>query len=196
MVKWPLSVIRISSTDRNRLVELAEHILARWCAYSDESVDIIAESNGEPHNTLTPIARRRGDAYELDLALRNNRTSDEHPLGIFHPHAEYHHIKRENIGLIEVMGLAVLPGRLKNELGFIRDCLLGDREAFFENPSMEAHCAWYRSLCERDDITEENVDDLLRAEVGRIFSEVLENAGVFKGDEAGIAAFRRFVESL
>ncbi|MBQ4048429.1 MAG: UDP-glucose--hexose-1-phosphate uridylyltransferase [Clostridia bacterium] len=195
-IKWPLSVIRISSTDRKRLAELAEHILARWRAYSDESVGILAETDGEPHNTITPIARRRGEAYELDLALRNNRTSDEHPLGIFHPHAEYHHIKRENIGLIEVMGLAVLPGRLKNELGFIRDCLLGDREAFFENPSMEAHCAWYRTLCERDDITEENVDDILRAEVGLIFCKVLENAGVFKGDEAGIAAFRRFAESL
>ena len=195
-IKWPLSVIRISCNDRERLAKLADHILAVWRAYSDESVGILAESNGEPHNTITPIARRRGDAYELDLALRNNRTSEEHPLGIFHPHAELHHVKKESIGLIEVMGLAVLPGRLKNEIGFIRECLLGEREAFFENPSMEAHCAWYRSLCERDDITEDTVDDILRAEVGRIFTRVLEDAGVFKGDEAGVAAVRRFAASL
>ena len=195
-IKWPLSVIRIRGGDRERLAELAEHILAAWRAYSDESVGVLAESGGEPHNTITPIARRRGAEYELDLALRNNRTSEEHPFGIFHPHIEHHHIKKENIGLIEVMGLAVLPPRLKDELGVIRACLLGDREAFYADETMDKHCDWYRALCERTDVTEENVDEILRGEVGRIFTCVLENAGVFKRDADGRAAFRRFAESL
>ena len=195
-IKWPLSVIRIRGCDRARLAQLAEHILAVWRGYSDESVEILAESDGEPHNTITPIARRRGVEYELDLALRNNRTSAEHPFGIFHPHTEYHHIKKENIGLIEVMGLAVLPPRLKNEIGIIRDCLLGDREAFYSDEAMDKHCDWYRSLCERDDINEDTVDGILRDEVGRIFTCVLENAGVFKRDAEGRAAFQRFAASL
>lgn len=195
-IHWPLSVLRIRGRDRARLADLAEHILAAWRGYSDPSVGILAESDGEPHNTITPIARRRGDAFEMDLALRNNRTSEEHPFGIFHPHTEYHHIKKENIGLIEVMGLAVLPPRLKNEIGVIRDCLLGDRDAFYADESMDKHCAWYQSLCERDDITEDTVDEILRDEVGRIFTRVLENAGVFKCDAVGRAAFRRFTETL
>lgn len=195
-IKWPLSVLRIRSKDRDRLAKLADHILNAWRGYSDESVGILAFSDGEPHNTITPIARRRGDEYEMDLTLRNNRTSEEHPLGIFHPHAEYHHIKKENIGLIEVMGLAVLPPRLKTELHIIRGCLLGDRDSFYTNETLDKHCEWYESLCARDDITPETVDDILHDEVGRIFTRVLENAGVYKRDEAGQAAFRRFAESL
>ena len=196
IVKWPMSVIRIKGTDKARLVELADKVLTTWRGYTDKDSFIYAETEGTPHNTITPIARMRNGQFELDLVLRNNITTEDCPLGYYHPHPEYHHIKKENIGLIEVMGLAVLPPRLKNEIGIIRDCLLGDREAFYSDEAMDKHCDWYRSLCERDDINEDTVDGILRDEVGRIFTCVLENAGVFKRDAEGRAAFQRFAASL
>ena len=168
----------------------------KWRAYSDESVGILAESDGEPHNTVTPIARRKGEAYELDLVLRNNRTSEEHPLGIFHPHAEVHHIKKENIGLIEVMGLAILPPRLVPELAAVREHLL-DGTSLEDDPLSASHAAWARELAARHpELDEKNADSILRDEVGAVFGHVLEDAGVFKWDEAGREAMGRFVSAL
>ena len=195
ILRWPLSVIRLRCGDPDRLVQLAGHILERWRQYSDERVQLLAETDGEPHNTITPIARRRGDAYELDLALRNNRTTEEYPLGLFHPHPEIHHIKRETIGLIEVMGLAILPPRLKGELAAVADCLVrgGDlRAAALTAP----HAPWAESLCRRYAFTADNVEEILQKEVGLEFARGLEHAGVFKTDAAGRAAFRRFLALL
>ena len=196
IVKWPMSVIRLSATSTERIIELADKILNSWRGYTDAAVGIFAETDGEPHNTITPIARKNGENFELDLVLRNNITTDEHPLGVFHPHAELHHIKKENIGLIEVMGLAVLPARLKKELA---DLSL----AIVENKDIEAdevlskHADWVKEIKQKySDINENNVDNILKTEVGLVFSKVLEHAGVFKRNTEGTNAFIKFAESV
>ena len=195
IVKWPMSVVRITGADRTRLAELAERILNRWREYSDESVMIFSETDGVPHNTITPIARRRGDLYELDLVLRNNLTTEEHPLGLFHPHAELHHIKKENIGLIEVMGLAVLPARLKKELAAVADALVSGVD--LRNDELTAkHADWAEELKKRHSFTGENAEEILQKEVGIVFSKVLEHAGVFKRDDRGKDAFMRFLAKV
>jgi UDPglucose--hexose-1-phosphate uridylyltransferase len=194
-VKWPMSTIRLTGEDREELTDLAEKILNKWRAYSDESVGILAESDGQPHNTITPIARRRGNAYELDLVLRNNRTSDEHPLGIFHPHAEVHHIKKENIGLIEVMGLAVLPARLKQEMHHLGQELVRGTEDVSGIEELQKHADWYKMLREKyPTVTEDKVAGILQAEIGEVFKTVLTHAGVYKRDEQGLAAFDKFMQ--
>lgn len=196
IVKWPLSVLRIRSKDTSRLIDLAEHVLNCWRSYTDEDAFIYAETNGEPHNTITPIARKNGDTYELDLTLRNNITTDEHPLGVYHPHAQYHHIKKENIGLIEVMGLAVLPSRLKEELEILADYLVQKKD-IRSNEKIAKHADWADTFCKKyDGITEENVMDILKKEVGEVFVHVLEDAGVYKCTEKGREAFLRFVKTL
>lgn len=193
MMYWPLSTLRLTSSSKEKIVELADKILFKWRNYSDEEVGILAYTDA-PHNTITPIARRQGKLYQLDLVLRNNRTTEEYPLGIFHPHQEHHHIKKENIGLIEVMGLAILPARLKEELNEIKSCLLQQHQ-FDEFEDLDKHRDWYKYL-ETLDINEENIDDVIEEEVAKKFTAVLENAGVFKMDENGIEHFMRFVESL
>ena len=197
IIKWPMSVIRISSPDRARLVALADHILTAWRAYSDESAFIFAETDGAKHNTITPIARRRGERYELDLVLRNNITTAEHPLGVYHPHAELHHIKKENIGLIEVMGLAVLPARLKAELSDLGKAIVSGRDIAGDEV-LGKHAPWVAEIKDKysSGLTAENVDEILRTETGIVFSKVLEHAGVYKRDEAGKAAFLRFTATL
>ena len=196
-VKWPMSVIRLNGDSKENLTNLAEHILNLWREYSDESVEILCRTNDEPHNTITPIARKRNGKYELDLVLRNNRTSDEYPLGIFHPHNEVHHIKKENIGLIEVMGLAVLPARLKEELKLLKDALISRITDISNNESIAKHSDWYKYLLSKyESITEENAYDILQKEVGIKFSEVLNHAGVFKRNEKGMSAFDKFIATL
>ncbi len=190
VVKWPMSVIRLNSANKDRLAELADKILCLWREYTDEAAFIYAQTDGERHNTITPIARRRGENYELDLVLRNNITTSEHPLGVFHPHAELHHIKKENIGLIEVMGLAVLPARLKAELAAVEEAILsGARE-------LEKHAPWVEELKQKHCFTRENITAILQQEVGLVFAQVLEHAGVYKRDAAGRAAFGRFVDHV
>ena len=195
IVKWPMSVIRLNGQDPERLAELADKILNIWRGYSDESVGVIADSNGEPHNTITPIARRREDLYELDLVLRCNITTEEHPLGVFHPHADKHHIKKENIGLIEVMGLAVLPSRLKGELTALAEAILAGSDIAADEV-LSKHAPWVRELKEKYTFTVENTMDILMQETGRVFSEVLEDAGVYKNTPEGRAAFLKFVEEV
>ena len=193
-VKWPMSAIRLRSRNHDKLVDVAERVLSAWREWSDESVGILAHSDGEPHNTITPIARMNGENYELDLVLRNNRTSDEHPLGIFHPHSEVHHIKKENIGLIEVMGLAVLPARLKGALERICSAWLEGRETL---PSeLEAHETWYRGLRGKYDglSGEQEVRKMLRDEVGHVFTQVLMDSGVYKRTAEGLTALDKFAE--
>ena len=195
VVAWPMSVIRLTSPDRARVTALAGHILSCWRGYTDADAFIFAETGGEAHNTITPIARMSGGQYQLDLVLRNNITTEEYPLGVFHPHPELHHIKKENIGLIEVMGLAVLPRRLKAELAALEKCLVsgGDLCAGEETAK---HAEWARELMRRYDFTAENAAGILLHEVGQVFKTVLEHAGVFKRDERGRAAFRRFISRL
>ena len=195
IVRWPMSVIRLSSSSKTKLAQLADKILTAWRGYTDESAFIFAETDGIPHNTITPIARRRGADYELDLVLRNNITTEECPLGYYHPHSELHHIKKENIGLIEVMGLAVLPPRLKTELGRLAELLVSGGD-LWADPLTEKHAPWAEELRQRYRFTAENVKPILRREVGVVFSQVLEHAGVFKRNEEGKAAFLRFVESV
>ena len=196
IVKWPLSVLRIRHKDEKRLIDLADHILGVWRDYTDEAAFIYAETDGEPHNTITPIARKVGDIYELDLTLRNNITTEEHPLGVYHPHAQYHNIKKENIGLIEVMGLAVLPARLKEELEILADYLVEGKD-IRSNEKIEKHVAWTEAFLPKyENITRENVMDILKEEVGQTFVHVLEDAGVYKCTEEGRKAFMRFVEKL
>ncbi len=196
-VKWPMSVIRLRSADTGRLVELADIILTKWRGYTDEAAFIFAETDGEPHNTITPIARRNGDMYELDLVLRNNITTEEHPLGVYHPHAELHHIKKENIGLIEVMGLAVLPARLKNEMQQLADVLVTKGvSAVRSDPVLEKHADWAEKFCSRRTVNADNVHEVIRDEIGKVFAKVLEHAGVYKRTPEGEAAFDRFVEYL
>ena len=195
IVKWPMSVIRLTAAQPDRLVDLADRILTSWRGYTDESAMILAETDGEPHNTITPIARRRGDKYELDLVLRNNLTTEEYPLGVFHPHPELHHIKKENIGLIEVMGLAVLPSRLKGELAQLAEVLVqgGDLRA---DEAIAKHADWAEELKKRYTFTADNVMDILHTEVGRVFARVLEDAGVYKCTSEGRLAFERFINSV
>ncbi len=196
-VNWPMSVLRLSSSNKNDLISLAEDILLKWKNYSDESVNILSHTNDTMHNTITPIARKRNDKYELDLVLRNNRTSDEHPLGIFHPHAEVHHIKKENIGLIEVMGLAVLPARLKDEIAIIKEYLLSKAPTISKDEIVNKHSDWYNYIIEKyNDINISNVDSILKTEIGYKFLEVLHHAGVFKRDDKGLSAFDKFVNTL
>ena len=195
IVRWPMSVIRLTGAKKERLAELAEKILAAWRAYTDADAFIFAETDGEPHNTITPIARRRGELFELDLVLRNNITTEEHPLGVYHPHAELHNIKKENIGLIEVMGLAVLPSRLKAEMEELA-ALLANGKKPAEDASSYKHLAWLEKFYGNYTFTEENAMDILKAEIGATFVKVLEDAGVYKCTEEGRRAFLRFTASV
>ena len=196
IVHWPLSVIRLRGEDDERIIDLADHILKAWRGYTDEAAFIFAETDGEPHNTITPIARKRDGKFELDLALRNNITTEECPLGVYHPHAEYHHIKKENIGLIEVMGLAILPARLKTEMALLAECLTGDKK-LEDYPELEQHAAWAKEIAaRRTDLNKDNVDDILKEEIGHVFVHVLEDAGVYKCTDEGRAAFQRFIATL
>lgn len=196
IVKWPLSVIRLQCVDETRIIDLAEHILKAWRGYTDESAFIFAETEGQPHNTITPIARKRGELYELDLTLRNNITTEEHPLGVYHPHANLHHIKKENIGLIEVMGLAVLPARLKGEIELLKEYILEGKD-IRSNESIEKHADWAEEfLPSYPDVNAENIEEILKEEVGKVFCRVLEDAGVYKCTPEGMEAFGRFIEIL
>ncbi len=195
IVKWPMSVIRLRGKEPKRLADLGEEILNLWRGYSDESVGVVAFSDGEPHNTITPIARRRGQDYELDLVLRCNITTREHPLGVFHPHADKHHIKKENIGLIEVMGLAVLPSRLKKELADLAQAIVTGAD-IAADPVLSKHEPWVGELRQRHSFTAENVDHILQEETGRVFAGVLEDAGVYKCTPEGRVAFQRFVDAV
>ena len=195
IVKWPMSVIRLTGEDPRELGELADKTLRCWRGYTDKEAMILAETEGVPHNTITPIARRRGELFQLDLVLRNNLTTTEHPLGLYHPHKELHHIKKENIGLIEVMGLAVLPSRLKGELSALRERMLsgGDLRA---EPALAAHADWAEEILRTREFKPESAEDILREEVGKVFARVLEHAGVYKRTDEGRAAFRRFIDHV
>lgn len=205
IVKWPMSVIRIRSAKKEHLIELADNILQVWRGYTDEAAFVFAETDGEPHNTITPIARRRGEDFELDLVLRNNITTKEHPLGVYHPHAKLHHIKKENIGLIEVMGLAVLPARLKNEMAALEQALL-DGANLREDEVLAKHADWVEEFLPKygftagngleGEVTPERLQEILRTEIGLVFSEVLTDAGVYKCTKEGRAAFERFVGAV
>lgn len=196
ILNWPLSVLRIRSTDADRLIELGDHILQSWRGYTDEDAFIYAETEGEMHNTITPIARKVGDTYELDLALRNNITTEEHPLGVYHPHENLHHIKKENIGLIEAMGLAILPARLKEELRILADYLV-EGKPVREQEQIAKHADWATDFSVKySSFTRENIDEILQREVGLVFMQVLEDAGVYKLDENGMKNFLKFVSSL
>ena len=188
IVKWPMSVIRLSGSDTDRLVSLADKILISWRGYTDADAMIFADTDGTPHNTITPIARRRGDLYELDLVLRNNLTTDEHPLGLYHPHAEHHNIKKENIGLIEVMGLAILPARLKEEMANLRADILAGKEV------EGIHKAWFEAFKDSYTFTEENTEEILKGEIGNTFVRVLRDAGVYKDTDSGLEDFLRFID--
>ena len=196
IVKWPLSVLRIRHKDENRLIDLATHVLDCWRSYTDEDAFIFACTDGEPHNTITPIARKVGDTYELDLTLRNNITTEEHPLGVYHPHAKLHHIKKENIGLIEVMGLAVLPSRLKQEMALLKDAILTGSD-LEKDEVLQKHAEWVAEfLPSYPEINGENIDEILRQEIGKVFVQVLEDAGVYKCTPEGREAFLKFVKTL
>jgi len=195
IVRWPMSVIRLNGKNKEELIGLADKILTAWRGYTDEQAFIYSRTGGEPHNTITPIARMRDGNYELDLVLRNNITTEEHPLGVYHPHAELHHIKKENIGLIEVMGLAVLPSRLKDEMRLLADALVSG-EDLRSDPTLEKHADWAEDFSARYTVTAENVDGIIRHEIGTVFSKVLEHAGVYKRDKKGAEAFGRFVEHV
>ena len=190
-----MSVIRLRCADSERLVDLADKILLTWRGYTDAEAFIFHETDGVPHNTITPIARRAGQDYELDLVLRNNITTEEHPLGLYHPHAKLHHIKKENIGLIEVMGLAVLPSRLKKELADLKEAILSGAD-IRSDESLAAHAQWVDELKSRYCFTEHNAQDILEQEVGAVFAQVLEDAGVYKCTESGREAFLRFVDAV
>ena len=200
IIKWPLSTIRLQGQEIERIVELADHILATWRTYTDEAAFILAETDGVPHNTITPIARMRilpdgKEVFELDLVLRNNITTEEHPLGVYHPHAQYHHIKKENIGLIEVMGLAVLPSRLKDEMQKLAAALVQGKD-ISGDPILSKHSDWAKELGKKYKFTKDNADKILKKEIGIVFSKVLEHAGVYKRTDEGKAAFLRFVQAV
>ena len=195
IVKWPMSVIRLNSDDKESLIDLADKILTAWRAYTDEAAFVYAETDGEPHNTITPIARMREGRFELDLVLRNNITTDEYPLGVYHPHQELHHIKKENIGLIEVMGLAVLPSRLKTEMALLADALVNGSDIRADE-KISSHADWADELKQKYEFTSENVHEILRKEIGIVFSKVLEHAGVYKRTPDGKEAFLRFVDHV
>ena len=196
IVKWPLSVLRIRCKDEKRLIDLADHVLTAWRGYTDADANIFAETDVEPHNTITPIARKVGDMFELDLALRNNLTTDEYPLGVYHPHAEKHNIKKENIGLIEVMGLAILPARLKTELQDLADYIV-EKKDIRSREALEKHADWVEAfLPKHPELNKDNVMDILKEEVGHVFVGVLEDAGVYKCTPEGREAFMRFIAAL
>lgn len=196
IVKWPMSVIRLSGEDSHRLIALSDSILQAWRGYTDDTVYIFAETDGEKHNTITPIARMRDGRYEIDLVLRNNITTKEHPMGLFHPWEEYHNIKKENIGLIEVMGLAVLPARLKEDIGKIKNALL-EKKNMHSMPDIEKHAKWVDSFRDKYDIIdEENVERIIQDEIGNTFKCILECAGVYKRDKSGQEAFSRLIEYI
>jgi len=195
IVKWPMSVIRLDCAKKEPLINLAEKILKKWRAYSDKAAFVLAKTDGVPHNTITPIARRRGGLYELDLVLRNNITTDEHPLGVYHPHAELHHIKKENIGLIEVMGLAVLPSRLKKEMAALSNALVAGTDVRTDE-LLAKHADWAEELKRKYTFSKDNVQKILKKEIGIVFSKVLEHAGVYKRNAQGKAAFLRFVQAV
>ena len=196
IVKWPMSVIRLSAPDYERVIALADVILEKWRGYTDEAAFIFAETDGTPHNTITPIARKRGEDYELDLVLRNNITTDEHPLGVYHPHAQLHHIKKENIGLIEVMGLAVLPARLKEEMAKLEEAILSGADLRADEV-LEKHADWVDEFKTKyDSINKENIHEIIQKEIGIVFMHVLEDAGVYKRTKEGQEAFDRFVKTL
>ena len=196
IVRWPMSVIRLKGADTERIIDLADLILHHWRGYTDEAAFVYAETDGEPHNTITPIARRRGECFELDLVLRNNITTKEHPLGVYHPHAKLHHIKKENIGLIEVMGLAVLPARLKGEMKELKAAMLAGRN-LREDELLKKHADWVEEFSDKyERIDESNIDDILHHEIGLVFMEVLTDSGVYKRNEEGQKAFDRFIASV
>jgi len=195
IVKWPMSVIRLYGKDSDRIITLADKILDSWRGYTDESAFVFASTNGTPHNTITPIARKNGENFELDLVLRNNITTPEHPLGVYHPHAELHHIKKENIGLIEVMGLAVLPARLKDEMKALKEAILNGSD-IRSDEVLEKHADWTDELKEKYTFTKDNIDEIIEKEIGIVFSKVLENAGVYKRTKEGKEAFLRFVNQV
>lgn len=196
IVKWQMSVIRLSSADKERLIELADKILLAWRGYTDEAAFIFAETDGEPHNTITPIARKRGDMFELDLVLRNNITTEEHPMGVYHPHEKYHNIKKENIGLIEVMGLAILPARLKDEIAQLQEAILSGKD-LRSDEALAKHAEWVDEFLPKyESITRENVGEIIQNEIGLVFSKILENAGVYKCSAEGREAFMRFIKSV
>ena len=196
VVNWPMSVIRLNGPDSDRIIALADVILAKWRGYTDEAAFIYAETDGEPHNTITPIARKRGDNYELDLVLRNNITTEEHPLGVYHPHAKLHHIKKENIGLIEVMGLAVLPSRLDGEMAALEKAILSGAD-IRSDEVLSKHADWVEEFLPRyENVNADNIHEIIQKEIGQVFMEVLEDAGVYKRTEEGQAAFDRFIATL
>jgi len=196
IVKWPMSVIRLRGVDTDRIIALADVILEKWRGYTDEAAFIFAETNGEPHNTITPIARKRDDKYELDLVLRNNITTEEHPLGVYHPHANLHHIKKENIGLIEVMGLAVLPARLKVEMEQLKESVLAGKD-LRKDEVLKIHADWVDEFRVKYDVIDKsNIDEIVEKEIGLVFMQVLEDAGVYKRTAQGMEAFERFIKSI
>ncbi len=196
IVKWPMSVIRLSGKDADRIIDLADVILKAWRGYTDESCFIFARTDGEPHNTITPIARKRGENFELDLVLRNNITTKEHPLGVFHPHANLHHIKKENIGLIEVMGLAVLPARLKGEMAALEEAILQGND-LHSDETLAKHADWVEGFLPRyPEVNADNIHSIIRKEIGLVFMQVLEDAGVYKRTQQGREGFERFLDSL
>ena len=194
-VRWPMSVIRLQGKDPERIADAADHILKCWRSYTDEAAFIYSETDGVPHNTITPIARRREELYELDLVLRNNITTEEHPMGLYHPHSEYHHIKKENIGLIEVMGLAVLPARLKKEMALLEDAILNGRDLRGDEV-LEKHADWAEAWMKEYEVTPENIHSIVQKEIGKVFAKVLECAGVYKRTEEGQEAFGRFLSVI
>ena len=195
IVKWPMAVLRTRSKNPDDLIRLGDRVLQAWRGYTDEEAFIFAETDGEPHNTITPIARKKGEMYELDLVLRNNITTEEYPLGVYHPHQELHHIKKENIGLIEVMGLAVLPSRLKAELSLLAEYIL-EKKDIRSNEMIEKHADWVEEfLPQYPELTKDTIDGILKKEVGLVFERVLEDAGVYKCDGEGREAFGRFLHS-
>ena len=195
ILKWPMSVIRLRAQNTNRIIALASKILDNWRSYTDEEAFIFSETDGEPHNTITPIARKCGDMFELDLVLRNNITTSEHPLGVYHPHSELHHIKKENIGLIEVMGLAVLPARLNKEIKILEDALINGKD-IRKDERIAIHADWAEELKKKYIFNQENTMDILKKEIGIVFAKVLEHAGVYKCDEKGISDFLKFINSV
>lgn len=195
IVKWPMSVIRLTGTDSEKMVDLCDKILTKWRGYTDEEAFIYAETDGVPHNTITPIARMRDGKFQIDLVLRNNITTDEYPLGVYHPHPEYHHIKKENIGLIEVMGLAVLPSRLKNEISLLTDAISNGKNVA-DNEEIAKHAEWIDEIKSRRSLTAENCEEVLKDEIGKVFAAILEQCGVFSRDEKGKQQFIKFAESV
>ncbi|MGN0631842.1 MAG: galactose-1-phosphate uridylyltransferase, partial [Ruminococcus sp.] len=197
IVKWPMSVIRVSSENREQLEKCCNDILVSWRGYTDESAGIFSQTDGIPHNTITPIARKNGGVYECDLVLRNNITTEDRPLGVFHPNPSLHHIKKENIGLIEVMGLAVLPARLAGEIVSLKEAMLSGKDELNARPELASHAEWAQGILDKyKDFCEYNALDIIKREIGAVFEEVLHDAGVFKRNEKGMAAFMRFVDKV